>query len=40
VRLVQPGISVLVSGHGPADRPLRDAVIHDVVVDLADSVNV
>jgi bifunctional non-homologous end joining protein LigD len=34
VRPVHPGISVLISGHGPSDRPLRDAVIHDVIVDL------
>ena len=36
VRPVHPGLSLIVSGHGPADRPLRDAVIHQVVVDAAD----
>ena len=37
LRPVHPGISLVVSGHGPADRPLRDAVIHQVVIDSADS---
>ena len=34
-RPVQPGISLVVSGHGPTERPLRDAVIHHVIVDPA-----
>ena len=37
LRPVHPGISLVVSGHGPSDRPLPDAVIHQVVVNAADS---
>jgi ATP-dependent DNA ligase len=33
IRPVHPGISLVVSGHGPAGLPLRDAVIHEVIVE-------
>jgi bifunctional non-homologous end joining protein LigD len=33
VRPVRPGVSLVVSGHGPAGTPLRDAVIRDVLLD-------
>jgi bifunctional non-homologous end joining protein LigD len=33
VRPVRPGVSLVVSGHGPAGSPLRDAVIREVLLD-------
>jgi bifunctional non-homologous end joining protein LigD len=32
IRPVEPGVSLVVSAHGPAGRPLRDAVIQGVIV--------